>query len=356
MHDLAADELADALIDAGRHEEAIPLLESAVVRQPLRERTHRLLMIALHRAGRSGEAVRVYQAYRRRLATDLGLDPGEEIRDLERSIVTVSAGAIEGGIERSTGDDGGTRLHGYEIHERIGLGAFAVVYRGVQPSVGREVAVKQIKAELANRPDFIRRFEAEARLVARLEHPHIVPLYDYWREPGSAYLVLRWLRGGSLEALLRDGGMELTRTIRIVSHVGSALSFAHRRGVIHRDVKSANILLDELDNAYLTDFGIAHDGVATHQPADSISIGSPAYASPEQLRREPVGPPADVHGLGIVLYEALTGRLPFGDAADQAALVKRQLHDPLPSIRALRPDLPSALDEVLARRDRKATR
>ena len=346
LHELATDELADALLDVARHEEALPLLESAAARLPLRERTHRLLMLALHRAGRSGEAMRVYQQYRRRLATDLGLDPGEEIRSLERSILSAS----------SRGDDVGapdadiqTRLHAYELHERIGMGAFSIVYRGVQPSVGREVAIKQIRAELANRPDFIRRFENEAHLVARLEHPHIVPLYDYWREPGSAYLVLRWLRGGSLEAALRDGGLEFGRVLGIVTQVATALSFAHGHGVIHRDVKSANILLDEQGYAYLTDFGIAHDGVITHQPADSISIGSPAYASPEQLRREPVGPPADVHGLGIVLYEVLTGRLPFGDAVDQAALVRRQLNDPLPSVLALRPDLPGGIDAVLAR-------
>ncbi len=345
LHQLATDEFADALIDADRYEEAIPILESAVASQPLHERTHRLLMIALHRSGRSGEAIRVYQAFRRRLATDLGLDPSDEIKKLEQSIVAVSSGDIEKNLERSDA----SQLHAYQLHERIGVGAFAAVYRGTQPSVGREVAIKQIHAELANRPDFIRRFETEAHLVARLEHPHIVPLYDYWREPGSAYLVMRWLRGGSLSDVLADTRFDLDRAIKAVSQIGAALSFAHRSGVIHRDVKSANILLDELGNAYLSDFGIAHEAMETHQSIDSVSIGSPAYASPEQLRREVVGPPADVYGLGIVLFEALTGRLPYGDAVDQAAMVAHQLNDPLPSVRTLRPDLTGAVDDVLAR-------
>ena len=152
-------------------------------------------------------------------------------------------------------------MRGYVLLERIGSGAFANVYKGRQPSVGREVAIKQIRAELANRPDFIRRFEAEAHLVARLEHPHIVPLYDFWREPGSAYLVLRWLRGGSLEQRLANGPLAFDRVVKLVAQVGSALSTAHSGGVIHRDVKSANILLDELDNDYLSDFGIAHEAI-----------------------------------------------------------------------------------------------
>ena len=243
----------------------------------------------------------------------------------------------------------GRSLRGYQIMERLGEGAFSIVYRGTQPSVGRDVAIKQIRAELANRPEFIRRFEAEAHIVARLEHPHIVPLYDYWREPNSAYLVMRLVSGGSLESAIADGPLAEDRVEKLVTHIGSALAISHCAGVVHRDVKPANILLDDDGNAYLTDFGIALEAADSADPEAALSAGSPAYASPEQLRREPVGPQADVHGLAIAVFEALAGHLPFPDEPDQASQLRRQLHDPIPALRDSRPDLPRAVDDVLAR-------
>ncbi len=154
-------------------------------------------------------------------------------------------------------DLSGRAVKGFELRERIGSGGFGVVYRAVQPSVKRDVAVKIILPRFANQPAFIRRFEAEAQLVARLEHPHIVPLYDYWREPNAAYLVMRLLRGGSLDDLLRDGPLSLEQVSRLAVQIGTALEAAHRQGVVHRDIKPANVLLDEQQNAYLADFGIA---------------------------------------------------------------------------------------------------
>ena len=228
------------------------------------------------------------------------------------------------------------------------------MFKGAQPSVGREVAVKVIRAELANRPEFIRRFEAEAHLVARLEHPHIVPLYDYWREPGGAYLVFRYLRGGTLESCVAEGGLALEVCRTLVSEIGAALSVAHRAGVVHRDVKPANVFCDDGGHFYLGDFGIALDAAETSDPTAALSAGSPAYASPEQLRREPVGAPADVYGLAISLYEALTGRLPFPDVSTNAELLHRQLHDPIPAVRSQRSDIPAALDAVMARATAKA--
>jgi len=144
----------------------------------------------------------------------------------------------------------------YEFLERIGRGAFGEVYRAYQAVVGREVAVKIMRPELSHDPDFIRRFELEAQFVARLEHPHVVPLYDYWRDHEGAYLVMRWFPR-SLQGRLADGPLGVEEAVRLVRQVGAALDHAHRRGVTHRDVKSANIMLDEDGNAYLTDFGIA---------------------------------------------------------------------------------------------------
>src|SRR5512136_1597083 len=143
------------------------------------------------------------------------------------SSATPQVTAEEIGLE----DLSGRAIRGYQLGEKIGAGAFGAVYRAVQPLVEREVAVKIILPQYANHPDFIRRFEAEARLVARLEHPHIVPLYDFWREPDAAYLVMRLLRGGSLSERLKQGPLPLDKFLPVVDQVGSALHAAHRFGV-----------------------------------------------------------------------------------------------------------------------------
>ncbi len=151
----------------------------------------------------------------------------------------------------------GQTLKGYEIHECIGQGAFGAVYRAYQSIIDREVAIKVILPQYANQPDFIRRFETEAQLIARLEHLHIVPLYDYWRDPDGAYLVMRYLRGGSLKAWIAQGALDPGEVLRLIEQIAQALAVAHRHGVVHRDIKPSNILLDEERNAYLADFGIA---------------------------------------------------------------------------------------------------
>src|SRR3954464_4374367 len=139
-------------------------------------------------------------------------------------------------------DLSGSVIKGYELRERIGAGGFGAVYRAFQSSVGREVAIKIILPHFASHPDFIRRFETEAQLVARLEHPYIVPLYDYWRDPGGAFLVMRYIRGGNLHQALQAGPPALDVTARLLDQIGAALTAAHRQGVIHRDLKPANIL------------------------------------------------------------------------------------------------------------------
>src|SRR5258708_18649017 len=142
-------------------------------------------------------------------------------------------------------DIGGQVIKGYELREHIGSGGFGAVYRAYQAVVEREVAVKIILQQYTNQPDFIRRFQAEAQVIARLEHAHIVPLYDYWRDPGGAYLVMRWLRGGSLRNLLRHGPLPPDDVVRIVDQLAGAFQVAHRHQIVHRDLKPDNILLDE---------------------------------------------------------------------------------------------------------------
>jgi len=243
----------------------------------------------------------------------------------------------------------GTLVKGYELQERIGSGGFGAVYKAKQTTVGREVAIKIILPGLANRPDFIRRFETEAQLIARLEHPFIVPLFDYWRDPNGAYLVMRWLRGGSLRDALQQGAFDLTTAATLMDQITGALSAAHRHGVIHRDLKPGNILLDEDSNAYLADFGIAKDiGVAGSEEVtepDQI-IGSPDYLAPEQARSEPVTPRTDIYSLGVVLYELLTGQHPFPNITGVERLFKH-LNAPLPVITSLDPTCRDDLNDVI---------
>ena len=138
----------------------------------------------------------------------------------------------------------GQSIKGYELLERIGSGGFGAVFRAYQSTIGREVAVKVILPGFANHPEFIRRFEIEAQLIARLEHLHVVPLYDYWREPGNAYLVMRWLRGGSAKDVLKDGAFDLKPATLLMDQITAALTAAHTSGIIHLDLKPSNILMD----------------------------------------------------------------------------------------------------------------
>jgi WD40 repeat protein/transcriptional regulator with XRE-family HTH domain len=246
-------------------------------------------------------------------------------------------------------DLSGRAIRGYQLGEKIGAGAFGAVYRGVQPLVEREVAIKIILPQYANHPDFIRRFEAEAQLVARLEHPHIVPLYDYWREPGVAYLVMRLLRGGSIHELIEHGPLPLDLTTHLLEQMCDALRAAHRAGVVHRDLKPSNVLLDEDHNAYLADFGIAKNlGAPEAQTQTDMVIGSPAYLSPEQALSEPVRPQTDIYSLGVMMYEMLTGVKPF-TGPTPILLIQQHLYATMPPLAANREGLPAAFDEVIAR-------
>ena len=284
-------------------------------------------MLALYRADRQADALGAFERARAILADELGIDPSPRLQELHARILRQDPGL----------DLKGEPLRGYRLLDQIGEGAFGVVYRATQPQIGREVAIKAVHPELANHPDFVRRFEREAQIVARLEHPHIVPLYDYWREPDAAYLVMRYLRGGSLEDLLADGPLEPARAASILDQMAAALSAAHRQGIVHRDVKPGNVLLDEEGNAYLTDFGVALDVGAPEKTSGTMMRGTPAYLSPEQIRLEPAVPASDVYALGVVLYEMLTGEHPF-PASSLTALLDQHLRDPLPSVRQARPD------------------
>lgn len=337
---VALESRLEARLLGGAHAELIGELERLVDTHPFRERPRLQLITALYRSGRQADALQAYQAYRTLLADELGLQPSAALQELEVQILR-----HDSALDAPAAD--GPHVKAYALLDKLGSGAWGEVWRARQPSVDRDVAVKVISRELADNQEFIRRFEVEARIVAGLEHPHVTPLYDYWRDPTGAYLVMRLLRGGSAaDHLAAHGPWGLTSVATLVDQMGGALAAAHRAGVVHRDVKPSNILLDTDGNAYLGDFGVAvytvEDGGRT-EPA-----GSPVYAAPEQLNGLPVGPTADVYGLAVTVWELLCGGLPSADAPVGALLDGRPAAR-LPSLAQIRPDLPASLDAVLRR-------
>ena len=332
----AVEEGIDADIRCGRHLEVLGELETRTRETPLRERLWALLILALYRSGRQADALAAYRRLRDVLAEELGVDPSPDLRSLHERVLRQDPGL----------DLKGEPLRGYRLLEQVGEGAFGVVHRAIQPQIGREVAIKAIHPQLANHPDFVRRFEHEAQIVARLEHPHIVPLYDYWREPGGAFLVMRFLRGGSVEDLIELGPLAPDRAAAILDQTAAALAAAHRQGVVHRDVKPGNVLLDAEGNADFTDFGVALDAGSPERSSGTMMRGTPAYLSPEQIRLEPASPRSDIYALGIVVYEMLTGQHPFPDTS-LSALLDHHVHDALPSVGEVRPQLPRGVDDVI---------
>jgi WD40 repeat protein/DNA-binding SARP family transcriptional activator len=333
----ALEERFDAELYLGLHAGVVAELEGLTRSHPLRERLWGELMLALYRCDRQGEALAAFDRARTILSEELGIDPSHDLQLLHERILRQDPDL----------DLQGEPLRGYRLLEQIGEGVFGVVYRAIQPQVHRDVALKAIHPRLANHPDFIRSFEAEAQFIARLEHPHIVPLYDYWREPGGAYLVMRYLRGGNLAQALADGPFELDRVAGLLDQICGAVAAGHRQGVVHRDVKPNNILLDEEGNAYLADFGIAKDVAASDRTEPGAVKGSLLYLAPEQISGETITPRTDVYALGVVLYEALVGEHPL-DGVPDLAVYERQLREPLPPVRRHRKDLPSGVDDVIA--------
>jgi serine/threonine protein kinase/formylglycine-generating enzyme required for sulfatase activity len=244
----------------------------------------------------------------------------------------------------------GRTLGQYKILEEIGYGGMAEVYRAIQVSIGREVAIKVLSSQFLKEHTFLARFVREAEVISRLQHPHILPVYDYGEQGGYPYIAMAHMSGGSLIDRIRDAesGLPLDYTARIVAQVASALDYAHGRGIIHRDFKPSNVLLDDRDNAYLADFGIAKVAEATTQLTGSSIIGTPAYIAPEMAHREGVTPLIDIYALGVMVYQMLTGRLPF-DADTPMGLLLAHLSAPIPDARKMRPDLPNEVQIIIER-------
>lgn len=234
----------------------------------------------------------------------------------------------------------------YEILEVIGVGANSRVARAFDPLIARLVAIKLFPAELA-RGEARDRFVQEARVVGQISHPSVIALHDMGIDESSQtpYLVMEYIKGQSLEKLLEKGSIPHTKACAWVAEVATALAVAHRKGVIHGDVKPANILIAEDDRLKLTDFGMAR--LASRDSKDTPLLGSPAYWCPEQIVGKPQDARSDIFSLGVVLYELVTGRRPF-DAESLQGICSRILSStPLPPSHA-NPSVPSALNEVIA--------
>jgi serine/threonine protein kinase/ligand-binding sensor domain-containing protein len=242
----------------------------------------------------------------------------------------------------------GKTLGAYQVLEQIGQGGMATIFKAYHPAMDRYVAVKILASHFTQDETFVPRFTQEARTLARLEHPHVLPVYDYGEQQGVTYLVMRYIEAGTLKDLISQRGpLELEQAARILDQVGRALGYAHSQGVIHRDIKPANVLIDARGDAFLTDFGIAKIVAGTAQyTATGAIVGTPAYMSPEQGLGEPADQRSDIYALGVVLYEMVTGQVPF-EAETPLAVLLQHVNSPMPPPRQVKPDLPEAVERVI---------
>jgi serine/threonine-protein kinase len=242
-----------------------------------------------------------------------------------------------------------TKIGRYEIIAELGRGGMATVYHARDPRFDREVAVKVLPQAMTHDTQFRARFEREAKTIGLLEHPAIVPVYDFGEEDNQPYIVMRLMTGGSLTERLEKGPLSPQEAGNIVTRVGQALDVAHSKGIIHRDLKPGNILFDQYGNAFLSDFGIARFSGAGGTLTGSQIIGTPAYMSPEQIQGDrEIDGRSDLYALGIILFHILTKDMPF-KADTPAKLMMAHVLDPVPQISRIRPSLPDGVDAVIAR-------
>jgi serine/threonine protein kinase/Tfp pilus assembly protein PilF len=242
----------------------------------------------------------------------------------------------------------GENVGAYRIVEKLGQGGMATVYKAYHPALDRYVAIKVMHPAFMEDPNFLARFQREARIVAKLDHPHIIPIYDFAEHNGHPYLVMRFIEGETLKARIERGPLESQEIMRITRAVGEALTYAHGQGVLHRDIKPSNILLTPDGGVYLTDFGLARMAEAGESTLSrDMMLGTPQYISPEQAKgMRNLDARTDIYSLGVVLYELLVGRVPF-TADTPYAIVHDHIFTPLPMPRELNPDLPKDLERTL---------
>ena len=237
----------------------------------------------------------------------------------------------------------------YEIKSELGRGGMATVYRGYDPRFEREVAIKVLPSEMLHAdPQFRLRFEREAKIIAQLEHQSIVPVYDVGEEDGQPYFVMRYMNGGSLSERIKKKIFSIEEAARIIEYIAPGMDDAHSKGIIHRDLKPGNILFDNKDVPHISDFGIAKiAGAEASNVTGSGIIGTPAYMAPEQATGEVIDGRADIYGLGVLLYEMLTGKQPY-EADTPMGVAIKHVTEPVPHILDANPSLPQWIEQVIS--------
>jgi serine/threonine protein kinase len=242
----------------------------------------------------------------------------------------------------------GKTLGSYHLLEQIGQGGMSSVFKAVDLRNNRTVAIKILSPYIAHEQHFRARFEREIKLLRQLQHPHIVPILDFGESEGLAFIVMPFIGSGTLQDRLQNGPLDVRTGARMTAQLASALALAHSLGVVHRDVKPSNVLLDPKGNALLSDFSFAHQQQASQNLTGSALIGTPAYMSPEQCRGEAIDARSDQYSFAIMLFQLCTGKLPFeGDTPMAVAL--KHVNEPLPRPRQVNPNLPESVEGVLLR-------
>ncbi len=244
----------------------------------------------------------------------------------------------------------GENIGPYRLVEQLGQGGMATVFKAYHPALDRYVAIKALHPALTNENNFLLRFQREAQVVARLEHPNIVPVYDYSEYEDRPYLVMKFIEGETLKARLKRGPLDKNELSTVVDSVGAALSYAHSQGVLHRDVKPSNVLLATDGRIYLADFGLARMAEAGESTISSdVMLGTPQYISPEQASgRRDLDNGTDIYSFGILLYELLVGKVPY-IADTPYSIIHDHIYAPLPMPRATNPEISEAVERVLLR-------
>ena len=250
----------------------------------------------------------------------------------------------------------GSTFAGYEVESIVGAGGIGILYRARQVRLDRPVALKLVEPEVARDPVIRGRLRREARMVAALDHPNVVPLYAAGEEGGTVYIVTRWVEGTELGTLIQSQGpLEPGRAARTAAQIAAALEVAHEKGLVHRDVKPSNVILTSEDHAYLTDFGLAkRAGTAVGLTGVDQMLGTVDYVAPEQIEGSEPDARGDVYSLGCVLFEMLTGEPPFAGQGGGMAKMWAHVNAEPPSVRERRPDVPTALEDVIRRAMAKA--
>jgi serine/threonine protein kinase len=317
--------LLQCLISEQSWEDLIQQAERWISLGETPEPAYRALMIAYASLGDKSKALAAFRRCVAALDHELGVLPTDVTLQLEKKI---RSGAPLFPVAEHKG------VRGYELKQKLGSGGYGQVFTALQAATGRSVAVKVIFPQYANDPEFIRRFEIEAQNIARIEHPFIVPLYDYWREPDGAYLVTRLLDGGNLEDSIKSGPYDINRAVSLVEQLSDGLHAAHQHGLVHQRLKPTDVLFDQDGHAFLSDLTMA--GLL----GNSGQSQQTAYTAPELRRKEQPTPRVDIYSLGVIIYHVLGGELPEG-------FIENGWHPA--SLLAQRPELPQEIDRIIQR-------